>query len=143
MAAKIGILAESTTTTVATTTVYTVPADKAARIRLIFAVKGGGSGIVFGVLIGSPGVHKQLLRELGSSSYMYSGMPASATQLITAQGMYVESVGDYTAAGGNRYAVTPWPFDFYLSTGDTVRTFIATDTSDLILFQVIGVEDDA
>ena len=56
MAAKIGILAESTTTTAdSTITVYTVPADKAARIRLMFVVEGAGTAHDYFILIGSPG----------------------------------------------------------------------------------------
>ena len=37
MTDKIGVLGEATTTTVGTTTVYTVPASKAAKVRIMWA----------------------------------------------------------------------------------------------------------
>lgn len=142
MAAKL-ILAESTTATVATTTVYTVPADKAARIRIMFMCKGSSGGTNFGVLIGSPGTQKQILRLVGSGAYVYTGVTDSTAMLDTAAGIYDETARDYTAAANDGCIIAPWAHDFYLIEGDTVRTFIATNTSDLILFQVMGVEDDA
>jgi hypothetical protein len=143
MAAKIGILGESTTTSTGTHTVYTVPTDKAARIRIMFMCKGVSGDVNFGALIGSPGTQKQIIRPIGNNSYCYTGVTDSTAQLDTSQGVYTEVMGDYTAAANARCVVVPWAHDFYLSDGDTVRTFIATNTSPLVLFQVLGVEDDA
>ena len=56
MVAKIGILGESTVVTVnTTTTLYTVGGDKAARVRFLIAVEGGGGNHQIMFKCGAPG----------------------------------------------------------------------------------------
>ena len=139
MAAKIGILAESTTTGTGTTTVYTVPADKSARIRILFAAEASASAPQFAVLVGTPGSETNIVVSLSGNIDFYTGIPTTASIAITEASMGA----GITAAGADRASILPLPVDFYLSTGDTVQYAVGSNGMTDLLFQVIGVEDDA
>lgn len=144
MAAKIGILGESTVTTVATTTIYTVPADKAARIRILFCAENGGSTTGYAVRVGTPGTEANLIHTVNADTDFFTGLLVGATNRADDIGIQEADLGDVLAASGtDRAAVLPLPVDFFLSTGDTVDIRNANNALSDHLFQVIGVEDDA
>jgi hypothetical protein len=152
MAAKIGILGESTVVTGATTTtVYTVPADKAARIRIMFGLEGPAGGLNSTVIsIGTPGAEWTMGLAPGTNANdllsgpapVGAGANAPSDTIGIGQGV---GVLDLTTDIGDRmWILTPYPHEYCLSTGDTVkvRQQQSDDWTD-VLFQVQGVEDDA
>jgi len=144
MAAKIGILAEATTTGTTTTTVYTVPADKSARIRILFAAESTASAPQFAVYVGTPGSETNIVVGLAGNIDFYTGIPTTASMLPRDIALTEGSMGAaLTEAGSDRASILPLPVGFYLSTGDTVRYIVNSNGMADLLFQVIGVEDDA
>ena len=150
MAAKIGILGEAIGTSVATVTIYTVPADKAARVRILFAVDNSTNAAHYSVQIGTPGSEYQLHAPLASGIDFFTGTTAQsspdpdASMKISDGGLIVQNIGDVFADdNGYRYAIYPFPMDYYLSTGDTVKYMVVTNAIGDHLIQVVGVEDDA
>ncbi len=152
MAAKIGILGESTIVTADTTTIlYTVPASKAARVKVLFAVEAGAGAYQFSVLIGSPGSEIHQHFSNGSGVDGWSGMGTKATP-DPALSLVEADIGLQKLSSGVILTVLTSTFDwiiapltptYYLATGDTVRVDLrGTEALDLIA-QVIGVEDDA
>ena len=152
MAAKIGILGESTAVSVATVTTYTVPADKAARVRVLIEMEGPANVVNFSVRMGTPSnqatFHKTTAtnNDIVSGVY-YIGSPDPALTFNVAYMGAYEAVGllylsDADNSGFDIWAA-PLPADYFLSTGDTVRFRIAGNAADDLLFQVQGVEDDA
>lgn len=154
MAAKIGILGETTVATIdTTTTMYTVPADKAARVRVLFMYEGDDNKIEYSIFIGSPGSEIHIhYNTSGAGIDLWSGWEAKATP-DPALSMLSEDVGIQEKNGGididgTNFTSGDWvcvtiPHDYYLSTGDTVKVRIASDTGTDHLCQVLGVEDDA
>ena len=145
MAAKIGILAESTVvTTSSLTTVYTVPADKAARIRVIYGFENQNSS-VYQIRIGQPGDFSTIQRgPLTAGDDVFSGIAGADNKAANLTG-HAEGAGILNLDDNNVPSIiTPLPFDYYLSTGDTVKFLIdgSSDAFDHIV-QVVGVEDDA
>ena len=145
MAAKIGILGESTVVTSGSlTTVYTVPGSKAARITIIYAFENQNSS-VYQIRIGQPGDFSTISRGgLSAGDDVFSGIVGADTQ-------QADTVGNCEGAAvldldnnDTNFILTPLPFNYYLSTGDTVKFFIdgVSDAYDHII-QVLGVEDDA
>jgi hypothetical protein len=153
MAAKIGILGESTSTAVATVTLYTVPADKAARVRILYAQEGSTStNNRFSLLIGSPGSEIQIKSDITvSGTDVWSGplqeaTPNPALSILAAVQGSQNKVGAFDLDGESFAAswfISPMPVDYYLSTGDTVKFINQDSTVTDCLVQVQGVEDDA
>jgi len=153
MAAKIGILGESSATGAATVTLYTVPSDKAARVRVLFAVQGGAGNWQYSVMIGTPNDEINIHTKQSSGDDMYSGAYEEATPdpagqtLASVQGIRIANNKLQLTGGegqtGYGWWITPLPVDYYLSTGDTVKFNINTTAGLDALIQVIGVEDDA
>jgi hypothetical protein len=152
MAAKIGILAESTVvTTQVTTTVYTVPADKAARVRILFLRENAGYTAHYKVLIGSPGTELTLHKGVTANQDCWTGSRLSSANdpasSVRAGDMGIQdfAAGDFdSVTGTGDWIVAPLSFDYFLATGDTVR-FYHGGGNDAVdhLIQVMGVEDDA
>jgi len=151
MAAKIGILAENTSTTIDTeTTVYTVPADKSARVRILIELEGNNAGI-YNVQIGTPGAERTIAVSIGTDKDVWTGSRYEAspnpTESIQSK---ITGIQEMTAGLANmdgvdaaNFFIVPLPFDYFLSTGDTVKFYIATGAVTDHLIQVVGVEDDA
>ena len=145
MAAKIGILAESTTASPGTTTVYTVPADKAARIRWMVQMEGGASSKSFAVHVGAPSAQTIIARTTASEAEFWTGATIS-TNVFKPSEVGVQDVAvswNTTTTASDKDLVAPLAIDWFLSTGDTVKYTITTTDYGAVLFQVIGVEDDA
>ena len=124
MADKIGVLGEATTATAATTTVYTCPSAKAAKVN---ASTGTGD-----LTITVNGINVAVVLNITAARYVHSNStllvnpetaaaPTGATALLTA---------------------APAPFEYYLSAGDTVTYTIATLTMQAMNMQVVGTEID-
>ena len=145
MAAKIGILGETTSVAVSTITVYTVPADKAARVRILWACELTSSLCRYGILVGTPGVERQIANNVAGNIDFWSGMVDGTT--IKSGDIAVQRLdagtGSWIESSEARGIFLPYPHDFYLSTGDTVRVIVGTNALADHLVQVIGVEDDA
>lgn len=150
MAAKIGILGEDTGVAVAAVTVYTVPADKAARVRILFAVENSSNQVHYNVLVGTPGSEMNFHAVLAGGIDFWTGTAGQASpnpdnSLQVSSGGVIIETGIVLATNNNgyEYVIYPFPMDYYLSTGDTVRYEIVTNAVTDHLIQVVGVEDDA
>jgi len=152
MAPKIGVLGESTFTSVSTVTLYTVPSDKAARVRVQFVTEGGAGAYAYCLLIGSPGNEFTMALHPSSGNDVFSGVASIATPdpALSLLGVQIgkqegNTFLDLEDPGGtaNDWFVCPLPADYYLNDGDTVRCRV--DTTALVdhVIQVVGVEDDA
>lgn len=151
MAAKIGILGESTFTAVSTVTLYTVGSGKAARVKVQFAAEGGAGNYAYCLLIGSPGNEFTFKVAMASGDDIWSGAKAISTPDPTLSLLAVQlgkqegndAIDLEDPGGGGDFWVAPLQADYYLSAGDTVRCRV--DTTALLdhVIQVVGVEDDA
>lgn len=145
MAAKIGILGESTSVTVGTYTVYTVPADKAARIRIMINMGGGGGTKQVAMQIGAISSETVYATVLTAEVEWWTG-----TRIDTGDA-YPKNIVIHAANEGwsstttttEKDLIAPLPIDYFLSTGDTVKYIASGATIGGLLFQVMGVEDDA
>lgn len=152
MAAKIGILGESTVVSNSTTTtLYTVPADKASRVRVLVAVEGaGGDACTCLIDMGTPGseITMNLKSSTGGVDFFSGPVKVTGTQAMPSSGIGIQGetggIDMSTATADTQRAFTLFPHDYYLSTGDTctVRNNGGTDWDDT-LTQFQGVEDDA
>lgn len=131
MADIIGVLGEATAVTQATTTVYTVPSGKAAKVRIMYRcqVGGGGTGTLLftvnGVVIWAKGATT-------ASHYIYSTTSAAMITGATAP----TGASDSTTVGMA-------PEEYYLSAGDIVSYTIGGEAATAMNAQVVGVEVDA
>ena len=128
MADIIGVLGEATTTTVATTTAYTVPSGKAARVSIMYRQQAGAGGTgtllvtVNGCVVWAKGATT-------ASHYVYSTPSAS---MIT---------GAAAPTGvSNATTVAPGPEVYYLAAGDIVSYTIGGEAATAMSFQVVGAE---
>ena len=146
MAAKIGILGESTASSTSEVTVYTVPADKSARVRILFAcTKLGASARDYTIRVGTPGDEVTFATTIaGSQPRMTMTGIKIATDTLLSSLIAIEKELDpgttLDTPSVGKPAILPFPHDFILNAGDTVD--VIPDGSEH-LTQVIGVEDDA
>jgi len=148
MAAKIGILGESTLITSALdTTVYTVPASKAARVRILFAVEGGAGMTALSIRIGPPGGasgENVINRLVANDNDVFSGMTGAGSIASNTVGVVEGSaILDMDADSTTDHIIAPFPHDYFLSTGDLVAFTISGGDAVDVMIQVQGVEDDA
>lgn len=152
MAAKIGILGESTIVTNNTlTTLYTVPTDKAARLRFFFLAEAGSGVVTYASLMGSPNSEPTSYTSSLSNVDMWTGsMPLSTPDPPLGIRMNDSGVMQLAATidldnfdPQVDYIGAPLAADYYLSTGDTARFRIQGGDLLANLCQVQGVEDDA
>ena len=148
MAAKIGILGETVTYAAATVTLYTVPADKAARVRILFMQEAGGSAQSrVQMLIGSPGTERTWnLQSTTTSLFTWSGVEYTNSTLdapLSEEGLFLQLNHNMDSTVDDiGYVTFPFPRDYFLSTGDTVKVIFSANMDDALV-QVQGVEDDA
>ena len=132
MADKIGVLGEATTATAATTTVYTCPAAKAARVKIMWSGLSHASTSTGDLTITVNAIDVAVVLNISAARYVHSNStlmvnpetaaaPTGATALLT---------------------VAPAPFEYYLSAADTVTYTIATLTMQSMKIQVVGTEID-
>ena len=101
------------------------------------------------LFIGTPGTEITYHEQYASGDDAFSGtLPQSTPDppLSTLASMAGMQEGPLDLTGidsANPWVITPFPVDYYLSTGDTVRVMIRTTAPSDFLIQVQGVEDDA
>lgn len=152
MAAKIGILGETTSLSLATTTLYTVPSSKAARVRVFCALEGGAGATELSWLIGSPGAEITCHFTVDSGDDVWTGLLAISTPDPPRSIIVNNSFGWQqknaafvlpTPTAAQDWWIAPLPVDYFLSTGDTVKVIVGVTAPLDFLAQVYGVEDDA
>ena len=132
MSDKIGVLGEATVATAATTTVYTVPSGKAARCKIMWAGASHASTATGDLTITVNGINVAVIIDMTAARFLHSNSmllvnpetaaaPTGATALLT---------------------VSPAPFEYFLSAGDTVTYTIGTLTMAAMNMQVVGTEID-
>ena len=132
MADKIGVLGEATTASAATTTVYTVPSAKAAKVKIMWSGRSDASNADGDITITVNAIAVAVVSNMTADRYLHSNStlmvnpetaaaPTGATALLT---------------------VAPAPFEYYLSAGDTVTYTVATRTMQALNVQVVGTEID-
>ena len=132
MADQIGVLGEATTATDATTTGYTVPSGKAAKVKIMWAGLSHASTGTGDLTITVNGINVAVVLNITAARYVHSNStlmvnpetaaaPTGATALLT---------------------VAPAPMEYYLSAADTVTYTIATLTIQAMNMQVVGTEID-
>lgn len=137
MAAKIGVLGQSTSTAVGTYTAYTVPAAKAAKVRLQWYVSAPNTS-AFSISVNGTVIFRD---TAAAAEYCFTG-GAVATPAASVAVPF--QVGDpLPVAGPPTHVIRPMEVDFYLATGNTVSYTIGTLAATAVSFQVVGVEDDA
>ena len=124
----VGVLGESNGVSVATTVVYTVPAGKAAKVKLFYR--------------GTAGVNSTLAILINGLTIMTTGALTSGNFIYSSGAALNETSG--TAPLGDTQATTgaPAPEEYYLSAGDTVSYVIGTADFGAMSFQVVGAEVD-
>ena len=154
MAAKL-ICEKSNVTAVSgtITTVYTVPSNKAARVRIMFAFENNSSGTGMCIFVGHPTDGYAIAKHHMPSTVDFwtgarsNGLSSDQSNYPGNIGMHQISLGGSIGQQNNHqhYLLAPFPVDYYLAAGDKVR-FGTTDTTSALgncLFHVMGVEDDA
>jgi len=133
MTDRIGVLGEATTTSVATTTVYTVPAGKAAKcqIQTIITAHGSNSSGDFLVTVNGAIAFSHL--NLPATEIMWS----NSTTALHDPSTSVNPDGTTAAL-----TLAPGPAVYYLSAGDTVTYTVGTDALVACNVQVVGTEID-
>jgi hypothetical protein len=126
----IGVLGEASTLTVGTTTVYTVPVGKAAKVK-IFALLQSGVNSDVGILINGIEVAR-------------SGAMTNLHYWFTNGGAGLMRAAATTKPTGASAAETIQPAApiYYLNVGDTVQYLVATAALLAASVQVVGVEID-
>ena len=152
MAAKIGIFGETTDVTQTTTTLYTVPADKAARVRVMWVVEGGTAQWECGIMMG-PGDEILLHNGASADEDSWTGSERQNTPDPTGSVNMAGSFG--IMAGGSdlvdlnnsnhnaEWIVAPLSIDYFLSTADVVKFILTGSNGTDGYINVGGVEDDA
>ena len=133
MTDKIGVLGGATTTTVATTTVYTVPAAKAAKCQIQCKITAHGSNSTGDFLVTVNGAVIFSHLNIPATEIMWS----NSTTALYDPSTSVDPDGTTAAL-----TLAPGPAVYYLSAGDVVSYTIGTDALVACDVQVVGVEVD-
>lgn len=129
MTDKIGVLGEQTVATIGTTTVYQVPAGKAARVKIMHkGVAGSSSGIKFTV----NGIDIAYKSAITVSHHVWS-----STDKTINSGATAPTGADATNTVGLA------PNEYFLSALDIVSYTIDTANFSANNVQVVGTEVDA
>lgn len=126
----IGVLGEASTLTVGTTTAYTCPVGKAAKVK-IFAIYQAGNNSDLGILVNGAEVART-----GAMTTNHYGFTNGGAGIIRAAAT--------TKPAGTSAAETAQPSApiYYLSVGDTIQYTVTTQALLAMSFQVVGVEVD-
>lgn len=129
MTDKIGVLGESSNVTQATHTAYTVPANKAARVKLMYR--------------GVAGVNSTLKATInGIDAFLTAALTAGNVSHSTTAAMHNTQAASAIAGGTDATTVAPGPKEYYLAAGDSVTFTIGTADFTSMNFQVVGTEVD-
>jgi len=128
MSDAIGVLGQGTTSTSGTTTIYTVPASKAAKARLQLQFQGATDDTT-DLTLTVNGVAVMTRTNVTGSQFIISNS--------TLLGSTITQTPDGTTAA---LTISPAPFEYYLSAGDTVTYTLGGSNAVLMNAQVVGVE---
>lgn len=132
MTDTIGVLGEATATTVGTTTVYTCPAGKAAKVRLMARWQGDTNSQV-AILVN--GLEVARCGAMTATQYNYTIKGGGITA-------YAASNASAPDGLGNDTTVAPADPIYYLNAGDTIQYTVVTAALTAMNFQVVGVAID-
>jgi len=132
MSDRIGVLGEQTATAVATATVYTCPANKSAKVRIMSRFQGDTNSQV-AILVNGMEVARNTVMTTAHYNYTIKG-----------GGFFAYAAGNAAAPTGLANALTVAPADpiYYLSAGDTIQYTVITAALLAMNTQVVGVELD-
>jgi hypothetical protein len=133
MTDQIGVLGEATTTTVATTTVYTVPSGKAAKVQIQVKVEAHAANSTGDFLVQVNGVTIFSHLNLPATEIMWS----NSTTALHDPSTSVDPDGSTAVL-----TCAPGPAIYYLSAADTVTYTVGTDALVACSVQVVGTEID-
>ena len=133
MSDKIGVLGEATTLTVATTTVYTVPAGKAAKCQIMVKIEAHAANSTGDFLVTVNGVVAFSHLNLPTTEILWSNSVTALHDPSTS----VDPDGTTAAL-----TLAPGPAIYYLSAGDVVSYTVGTDALVACNVQVVGTEVD-
>ena len=130
MSDNFGVLGSSVATTVATATVYTCPAGKAAKVKIMGVWQSGASSTLV-ILVNNIAVATTAGMTAANFTFTNGG-----AGLLRAPGA--------TAANGQSAAETIQPAApiYFLSAGQTVQYVVGTAALQAANCQVVGVEVD-
>ena len=132
MTDKIGVLGEATATAVATATVYTCPANKSAKVRIMMRFQGDTNSQV-AVLVNGMEVARNTVMTTAHYNYTIKG-----------GGFFAYAAGNAAAPTGLADALTVAPADaiYYLAAGDTIQYTVISAALLAMNAQVVGIELD-
>ena len=131
MADIIGVLGEAAVATIATTTVYTCPSGKAAKVKIIWVGQAGADSLG-DLTISVNGVAVATVLNITTVNYVHS----NSTLLVNP-----ETAAAPTGATA-LLTVSPAPFEYYLNAADTITYTVATTAMTAMQMQVVGAEVD-
>lgn len=126
----IGVLGESTNTSVATHTVFTCPSGAAAKIKIMYRAQAGAGGTST-LSIAVNGLTVWSKSATTASHYIYSTPSAS---MITGAAA--------PTGASNATTCAPGPEEYYLSAGDTVTFTVGGEALTAMSIQVVGAQVD-
>jgi len=128
----IGVLGEATATVTGTNTIYTCPAGKRAKCRIMARFQGDTNSQV-ALLVN--GIEIARNTAMTATHFNYT---------IRSSGMFAYASGAAAAPTGLGTALSVAPADaiFYLNPGDTIQYTVITLALQAANFQVVGVELD-
>ncbi len=132
MADIIGVLGQASTITTGTTTAYTCPSGKSAKVKIMWSGEAHAANSTGDLTITVNGIAVAIVLNMTAARFTHSNSvllvnpitaaaPTGATALLT---------------------VAPAPFDYYLSAADTITYTIGTDDMVAMNMQVVGSEVD-
>lgn len=129
MSDKIGRLGTQTGAAQGTWTGYTVPANKGARVKIMYR---GVAGVNSTLKVTVAGIDIFLTAALTSGQVSSS----NTTQMHFAQAAAA------LVGGTDPTTVAPGPKEYFLQSGDTITYTIGTADFSSMIFEVVGVEVD-
>jgi len=131
MADIIGVLGEASVANIATTTVYTCPSGKAAKVKIMWLGNAGADSLG-DLTITVNGIAVATILNMTTITYFFS----SIVQLN--EGTQAAAPDGVTTAN----TVGPAPEEYYLNAADTITYTIGTTDMTTMQMQVVGTEID-
>ena len=126
----IGVLGQGTVTTSGTATIYTVPASKAAKVRLQLRFQGDNDDTT-DLSVAVNGIDVMARTNVTGDQRIISNS--------TLLGSTITQDPDGTSAA---LTLSPAPFEYFLSAGDTVTYTLGGSSATQMSLQAVGVEID-
>lgn len=130
MADIVGVLATSTIATTGTATLYTVPAGKTAKIKVMYR--------------GTAGANSTLALIVNGVTVFTSAAATAGHIIYSSTALMVNDAASSGAVNGSSAALTvaPGPTEYLLSAGQVVQYTVGTANYTDLVMMVVGVELD-